>query len=651
MNETKERIPGAGTNSAWRGLNKTVNILDKVGVFASWTNVIGVTALFIMVAVTFVDVIMRYVFNAPFKGVTEVTEVIMICAIFLAVAHTQNTKSQISVDLVSSKLAPKPRTVLEFITTLLSTGMFGIISWRTLDQTIYFIQDHRVHDKYLGIPNGPFAAVVFLGCAMITALLIRDVLSLTNEAIKLGVNRRQWLIMLGIPALVVVLAVFWMQPKLILLNLPLTGLIGIVFSFVFFFSGMPIAIVLVMTGFLFIGHIRGLMPALDTIGTEFYRNAGNYNWSVLPFFVIMGYFALHGGLGTDLYNAANKWFGHLRGGLSIATIGAGTAFAAVVGDPLASVATIGATALPQMRKYKYDDTLTAGCILGGATLGPIIPPSTPFVLYGLLAGVSIGDLLVSGIIPGLTMSLCFITIIYFWCRLRPNAGPPGEKSNWKERFISLKAGGPVLVLFLLVIGGIYSGIFTPTEGGAVGAVTCLLIGLIMRRYTWKVLKETLLEGGKVISMIFLVLIGAVMFTRFLAWCNVSGTVSNFITNAGMHPMTFVIFSVILLIILGFVIDIMPLMLIGVPILHPIAVSLGINPIWYACLFVLATNLGDITPPIGVTMFTLKAIAKDLPIGKIFKGAWPFVAGTVFVLILILLIPAMATWLPHMLRGH
>lgn len=649
MNPGIEQAQGTTVTGGNHGLDKSVATLDKVGVFSRWTNVAGLSALFIMIAVAFVDVFARYVFNSPIKGVVEITEVIMICAIFLAVAHTHNIKGHISVDLLTSKLSPKPRVALEFITTLLATGMFGVIAWQTLDHAIFLIGEYRLHEKHFGIPSGPFAAVIFIGCTAIFLLLIRDLLARTSESFKLGLTWRYWLVMIGVPVLFIVFTYLWMQPDLWDINLLTVGLIGVIFSLTLMLTGMPVAYVLILTGFMFVSHIRNPDAALNMLGTEFYRNAGSYNWAVVPFFVLMGYFCLYARFGEDLYHAAYKWFGHLRGGLSVATIGAGASFAAIVGDPLASVATIGPVALPQMRKYKYDDVLSAGCILGGATLGPIIPPSTPFIIYGLLSGVSVAHLLFSGIFPGILMMLVFMAMIYIWCRLRPNAGPPGERSSWMARFISLKAGGPVLVLFALVMGGIWAGIFTPTEGGAIGAVVSLLIGLVMRRFTWRSFAHTLVDAGKVISMIFLILIGAVIFTRFLAWCNVSPALADLITGLGLDPMVFVVFTIVLMIILGFAIDIMPLMLIGVPVLHPIAASLGIDPIWFACLVVISVNLGDITPPIGVSMFTLRAIAKDLPIGTIFRGAMPFVYGTAVAIIIIFFVPSVATWLPGLMK--
>jgi tripartite ATP-independent transporter DctM subunit len=649
MNELKELTLDTGITSAERGLNKAVNLLDKVGLFSRWTNVIGVAALACMILVTFINVFLRYFFSRPIAGVEAITEVIMICAIFLAVAHTHNTRSHISVDLLSNKLTEKPRLALEFITTLLSIGLFGIVSWRTLEHAIFLIQDHRLHDKFIGIPSGPFGVVIVIGCVSLFLLLIRDLLSQINDSWKLRLNWRYWLVMIGIPVAFVVFSYFWMQPDLWGINLPTVGVIGVIFSLVLFFTGMPVAYALIITSFIFLSHIRGLDMALNMIGTEVYRNSGSYNWSVLPFFVTMGYICLFARFGEDLYFAAYKWIGHIKAGLSVATISACTGFAAIVGDSVSSTATMGAAALPQMKQYGYDDRLSAGSIVSGATLGPIIPPSVAFIIIGVLTGLSIGDLFIAGIIPGIVIAGCYILTIYIWSRINPKIGPAGEKSGWVARIVSLRAGGPVLALFLLVIGGIYWGIFTPTEGGAIGAIGALFIGLIMVRFSWTRIYNTLLESGKVISMTFIILIGSIMFTRFAAWCNLSNTLQDSIVSMGLSPTLFMIVILATLLIMGCFIDLPPLLLIGIPLLYPVAKSLAIDPIWFCVISVIVINLGALTPPVGINLFVLKGVDKSLPISKIYAGALPFVIGSIVAVIILFMAPALTTWLPGVLR--
>ena len=649
MNETKELAPDTGITSTGSGLNKAINILDKVGIFSRWTNFIGIAALGVMILVTFINVFLRYVFNRPIAGVEAVTEVAMICAVFFAVAHTHNTKSHISVDLIPSKLSTKPRLALEFIVTLLSVGLFGLVSWRMAVYTMLLFSDQRVHDKFIGIPSGPFGIVIIIGCVSLFLLLFRDLLSQINDSLKLGLSWRYWLAMVGIPVGFVVFAYFWMQPDLWDINLSTVGVIGVLFSLVLFFTSMPVAYALFITSIVFLSHIRGLDAALNMIGTEVYRNSSSYNWSVLPFFVTMGFVCLFARFGEDLYMAAYKWVGHVKAGLSVATISACTGFAAIVGDSLSSTATMGAVALPQMKKYGYDDRLSAGCIVGGSTLGPIIPPSVAFIIIGVLTGVSIGDLFVAGIFPGLVIAGCYIVTIYIWSRINPKIGPAGEKSGWIARIVSLRAGGPVLALFLLVIGGIYLGVFTPTEGGAIGAVGALIIGLIMMRFNWTRIYQTFLESGKVISMTFIILIGSIMFTRFAAWCNLSNTLHDSILSLGLSSTLFMIVILAVLLFLGCFIDLPPLLLIGIPLLFPVAKAMGIDLIWFCVITVIVINLGALTPPVGINLFVLKGVDKTLPIGKIYAGALPFVLGSIVAVAIIFVAPILSTWLPEVLR--
>jgi C4-dicarboxylate transporter DctM subunit len=385
------------------------------------------------------------------------------------------------------------------------------------------------------------------------------------------------------------------------------------------------------------------------VGIETYRNSGSYNWSVLPFFVTMGFVCLYARFGEDLYKSAYRWIGHVRAGLSVATIGACTGFAAIVGDSVSATATMGAVALPQMKQYGYDERLSAGCITAGATLGPIIPPSVAFIIVGVLTGLSIGDLFVAGIIPGIILAGGYMLAIFIWSRINPKIGPAGEKSDWKSRIISLRAGGPVLILFFLVIGGIYFGVFTPTEGGSIGAVGALIIGLIMRRFNWQRTYQTFIESGKVISMTFLILIGSIMFTRFAAWCNLSNTLQNTIASMGLSSSLFMVVEIVGFLILGCFIDLPPLLLIGIPLLYPVAVSLGIDKIWFSVITVIAINLGALTPPVGINLFVLKGVDKELPIGKIYAGALPFVAGSILSIIILFVAPILTTWLPSVLH--
>lgn len=645
----QDKLDNNGAPKRMGGLDKTIAVLDKVGVLSRWVNIIGVGILFLMVVLTFVNVVLRKFFNSPIIGVVEITEVLMIVAIFLAVAHTQNKKAHISVDIITNRLAPRPKLIMEAVHNLLAAAMFVIVIWQVYEQMLYFIQKNSQHSHYFNLPDAPFAGVIIFGCILLTLLLIRDFLVNIREALQTGLKPYQWFLMFGVPIIMAVLAFFWMQPNLWSTDKVTVGIIGIIVSLLFFLAGFPIAYSLFLVSFTFIGHVRGVSTALSMLGTDMFRTPGSYSWSVLPFFVFMGFTCLYAKFGDDLFKAAFKWIGHRAGGMAVATVGACAAFGAIVGDSVAATATMSAVAVPQMKEVKYDDRLTAGCIVGGASLGPIIPPSVIFIMFGLLTGASISDLFIAGIIPGLIMALCFMAIIMIWCRLNPRIGPGGERSDWKTRLVSLQAVGPVVVLFIVVIGGIYAGVFTPTEGGAIGGVIALILGLIARRFTLKRFAETLLESGNVIAMTFLILIASQMFTRLIAWCNVSTAMKTFIINLGLSSGLFVVAVLAILVFLGCFIDGLALVLITIPIFYPIAASLGIEPLWFLVLAAISLNLGNLTPPVGINLFVLKGMRKEIPMGDIYKGALPFVCGTIITLAILFAIPSLVTWLPAVLR--
>lgn len=629
------------------GLSRAIHVLNKVGIFSKWINILGVFVLFLTTGLVAADVILR-AFDHPIKGVTEIVEVMMITAVFFGIAHTYNEKGHISMDLITPRLSDKVRSVWEFSTTLIGLALFVIITWRVLLQTLSFAQDNINHG-YTSISVAPFSAFIVLGCVLLGILMVRDLLQNISNGLKLKLSWFHWLLMAVIPVLFMVLAIFWMQPDVWHISLLTVALIGVIFSLALMMTGMPIAFVLILTSFLFISHIRGSPTGLDILGTNLYRTTGNFLWAVVGFFVLMGYFCLNAGFGKDLYYTAYKWIGHWRGGLAMATVAACTGFAAIVGDTLSCVVTFGSISLPEMRKYKYNDKLSTASVIAGAALGPLIPPSMGAIVYGLLTQVSIGKLFMAILIPGIIMALCFVGVIVVWCRLNPNLGPSGERSDWKPRFISLKSIAPVLILAFACVGGIYTGVFSPSEGGAIGAFVAVVIGLIMGRFNRHNFVQGLLDSAKVVSMFFLLIIGAVMFSQFMAWCHVSQEATTFLNNLGIPPLAIEGLIIIILFMLGFVMDGGALLLIGVPIVYPITTALGADPIWFAVCVLIATDLGSITPPYALNIFALKGITKDIPIEVMYIGIMPFVVASAVALILTFFIPSISTWLPNVLR--
>jgi tripartite ATP-independent transporter DctM subunit len=626
-----------------------VHILDFVGVFSRWMNTIGSVLIFAMIGLTFIDVVLRYIFSKPLASAYEVTEVILIWAVFLTISHTHNQKGHIVVDVLTGKLSGNRRLILDFITNVIATGMFVIIIWQSIVQVQFFYSRGTFHADSLQWVRWPTELGIVFGSTLMGLLIFRDLLKNIADGIKNRMAWYQWLLMFGISSVIIVLAYFLVKPDFWKLDPGLMGLIGLTVFMIFLLAGIPVAFTLLFSGFLFIANIRGWVPALNTLGSGFYANTGRFVWATVPFFVMMGYFCLHSRIGEDLYILFYRWLGHMRGGLAIATTTACCGFAAIVGDSISSIATMTSVAMPQMKKYKYDDRLSTGAIAGGSIIGPVIPPSIPFIVYGVITGVSIGQLFIAGIIPGLLLGIAFGITIYIWCRINPNIGPAGEHTPWNLRFRSLSASGPVLLLFFLVIGGIYAGAFSTSEGGAIGAVGALVIGLIMRRFTLKKIWDSAIDTAKVLSMLLLIVNGATLFTRFVAWCNVSQTFTDFLVAIGLHGITMMIFILVLFLILGCFVDILTLTLIGVPIVHPMMVAQGIDPLWFAILVLLDLILGSLTPPVGINLFTMKGMAPHIPMGTIYRGAIPFVIATVVVIAIIIVVPSLVTWLPGLMK--
>jgi len=641
---------GSTDNSLlYRWISCARNALNQVGRFSRWLNAAGLGIFFLMMCLTFIDVILRYIFNRPIMGVKEYTEVMLVLLIAFTIGYTYEKKGHVTISIITNSLKDKARLVLSTIITIIGIALFVIVCWRCIEQLLFFISQNKQHGTAIYITAAPFQAAMVLGTLVLLLLIVRDFLDNILQCIKLRLKYYHWLLIFGIPVILFILSIFWVQPKLWPLGLPLVGLIGVLFMLALMFMGLPTAFALALAGILMIAHIRGTATAFDVVGVEIFSTASNYTWSVVCFFVLMGYLCLYARFGEDVYTTFYRWIGHLRGGLAMATIVASTAMAGIVGDSLSVVTTMGTIAYPQMKKYNYNDYLSTGVIAAGATIGPLIPPSMGFIIYGILTGQSIGVLFIAGIIPGLLLASIFMLNIIIRCRINPQFGPRGPSSSWPDRMVSLKYGGPIVILFLFIIGGIYAGIFTANEGGAMGCVGALVIGLVMRRFTIRNFMDALVGAGKIIGMILLIIIGSIIFSRFVAWCNLSGVIMEFINGMQLSPKVFALFILLIFFVLGFFIDILPMFLILVPIFHPVAVAMGLDPVWFTVLVTMTIQVGVITPPFATLLFALQGILPSVSINVIFKGIFPFVLSNVICITILFFIPELITWLPGLLR--
>ncbi len=423
------------------------------------------------------------------------------------------------------------------------------------------------------------------------------------------------------------------------------GSIGIVILVVLFLLRMPVAFAMALVGLAGFAFLTSPEAALNLIGIDIFESFSSYPLTVIPMFILMGTFAFASGISRRIYRTAYAWIGYRRGGLTVATVFACAGFGAICGSSTATAATMGKIALPEMKKYKYDDTLAAGTVAAAGTLGILIPPSTVLLVYGYLTEQSIGKLFVAGIVPGILLSICFALTVAFLCWRKPDIGPPGTPSSWSEKFKALTGIIEALLLFLLAIGGLFLGWFSPTQAGAIGAGGALIIGLVRGQISWKGFIEAARDGLATSCMVIFIITGAVVFGHFMAVSRIPFLLADWLGELPIHPMAVMGLIVFIYFIGGFFMDSMGLIVVTVPIFFPIVEKLGFDPIWFGVIIVLTGEMGVITPPVGVNVFVIKGIAPDIPLERIFKGITPFLVALILFTILMMIFPQIATFLP------
>jgi tripartite ATP-independent transporter DctM subunit len=426
------------------------------------------------------------------------------------------------------------------------------------------------------------------------------------------------------------------------------GLLGIGLLILLLFSSMPVGPVMALVGLIGFGYLVDLDAGLAILDNSPYRSASNYSFATIPLFMLMGLLCFHAELSKDVYTTLRNWVGRLPGGLAMSTVGGCAGFAAVSGSSLATAVTMGTLSLPEMRRYKYADSMACGCVAAGGSIGILIPPSVPFIIYASLTEESIGKLFIAGVIPGLMEAVFYMLAIYIICTARPEIGPPGPSSTFKEKIISLKGTWGIFALFVLVIGGIYAGVFTPSEAAGVGAFGALLLGLMKKKLNRQNILAALADASKNTAMLFLMLIGADIFGYFLTMSQIPLLISEFVTALPV-PSAVTLWAILLVyIILGCIMPIIPAIILTVPIFFPVVTGLGYDPIWFGVIVVTMAEVGQITPPMGINVFALSGVAKDVPLATIFKGIFPFLVADIVRIILIFTFPALALWLPSLM---
>lgn len=433
------------------------------------------------------------------------------------------------------------------------------------------------------------------------------------------------------------------------MNPMIVGIIGMAVMLLLLFMRMPIAFAMGLVGFVGVWYFRSLPGALNIGGNVPFSLAYNYDFSVLPLFLLMANICLYTGVSRDLFAMVYKWMGRLPGGLAVAAIGAATIFGAVSASAIATCVTIGSVAVPEMRKYKYQDSLSTACVAVGGVLGTLIPPSSVLIIYGIMTENSIGKLFMAGLIPGIILCIMFMVMIIGRCIYNPKLGPPGQSTSFKEKIVSIGACGEILALIVLCIGGLLIGWFTPTEAGGIGAFGAVVVTLIRNRLKWKGFKNALWDTANSAGLVYFLLIGAFLLNNFLTMSNIPMEAAQIV--AGLHLSPAIVMSLIIIIylIMGCFIESLSLILLTIPIFYPVAIATGWNPLWFGVLLVLVGGFGMITPPVGIGVYVIAGLFKDISMGTIFKGIWPFLFTEVIFAGLLVAFPQICTYLPSLMK--
>ena len=429
----------------------------------------------------------------------------------------------------------------------------------------------------------------------------------------------------------------------------LVGVLGIVALFFFLFSRMPVGMALLVVGFGGIWVLDGQRTAVATMSSETYSSVTSYSLSIIPLFVLMGNLAGAAGYSQRLYEAAHAWIGRLRGGLASSTILGCAAFAAVSGSSVATAVTIGKVALPEMKRFGYADGLATGSVAAGGTLGILIPPSTGFVLYAILTEESIGKLFIAGILPGILLSLLFILMIYVITLMNPEEGPVGPRTSGSEKLWSTLRAFPLVGVIFVSIGGIYMGVFTPVEAAGVGATLVAVMALSTGAVRLSRIPDVLIETVTMTAMLYLIIIGAHVFGPFLALTHIPETLALQLEALGLGTYGTLALILIAYIILGMFFDGLAMLVVTMPVVFPIITGLGFDPIWFGVICVIVIEMGLITPPVGINVFVVKGVAANVPMGTIFRGVLPFWVAMAICLVLLILFPQIATFLPEQMK--
>jgi C4-dicarboxylate transporter, DctM subunit len=428
------------------------------------------------------------------------------------------------------------------------------------------------------------------------------------------------------------------------MNEVMAGLFGMALVLVLFFTGIELGFAMAVVGFLGFSYVVSTKAALNLLAKDVFEVLSSYGFTVIPLFIFMGQIAFNAGIAKRLYQTAYAFIGHIPGGLAMATVGGATAFKAICGSSPATAATFASVAVPEMDRYGYSKKLSTGIVATVGTLGILMPPSVTLIVFGIITEQSIGKLFLAGLVPALMIAFFFLVIIYVWCRMNPALGPKGQKSSWKERWASVPEMLWVGIIFLLVIGGLMNGFFTPTEAGSVGTFAVLLLSVLKKDLTWKGFVKSIQESLRTACMVLMLIVGSTILGHFLAVTKIPLLAADWIIDLNFHRNFTMVLIAVIYLLGGSFIDDLAFMILATPIFYPVIIKLGYDPIWFGMIIAITVMIGVVIPPVAINVFVVKNITK-VPFGVIYKGVYPFLISLVVGAFLLFLFPSIALFLP------
>lgn len=609
---------------------------------------VGAVALLGMMGLTVADVVLRNLFSVVVPGGMEMTGLLMILVALSTLAAVELEGGHIRVDLVLQALpefARAPTIAGGLLLTCATMVVTGVMIWA---QAVYLYENGIVTGVLL-VPEWPFVAFGTFFVFLFSLALLRSFAAGVGAVARLR-DPRAVAILLAWIVVVAAILVMALYPQALPFDLPreTRGLAAIGLCFALIFLGVHVAAAMAVTSLVGISILISANASLTSIGTTTIDVVSDQTWSVVPLFTWMGLIVVASGFAEDLYRAAYRWIGHLPGGLASASTVACAGLSSIVGDTLSGVYSMGSIALPQMRAYGYDMKLATASIACAATIGVMIPPSLAFIVYGMITEVSIGKLFMAGILPGILFTIILVSLITIRAKLNPALAPRGEVSTWGERKQASARVWPIILLMLLVLGGIYTGIVTPNEAGGLGVFGALVIAAAMRRLTWATLwhsieRTLLLSAGIIVIFMF-----ATAFSRFIAISGLTQQLADLIIGLELGKYQLIGAILLFYVLIGMFMNALPALVLTVPLFFPVAMSAGFDPIWFGVVVVIMVELGVVTPPIGVNVFAIATMAKDVSMYDVFRGVFPFWIAFVILIGLIVMFPQISLFLPSLM---